>query len=168
MAVTTAIDQLAEVVRTADAVVTVGSRTHWEVGNSPRADAVEVHAPAGIITYEPADLTVTIGAGTTEAEHAAVLGRHAGESALDPRSDRATVGGMLATGLSGYRRLRRGPFRDRVLEVRFVNAASNIVKGGGPTVKNVSGFDVRRRGLLRDSRRAHAGHAPVPARRPRE
>ena len=170
MAVTTEIDQLAEVVRTAEAVVAVGSRTHWEVGNPPRADAVEVHAPAGIITYEPADLTVTIGAGTTEAELAAVLGEHEQECALDPRSDRATVGGMLATGLSGYRRLRHGPLRDRVLEVRFVNAAGDLVKGGGPTVKNVSGFDIPRLvvGSFGTHRRAHAGHAPVPARRPRE
>ena len=144
MAVTTAIDELAEAVRAADAVVAVGGRTQWEVGNPPRADAVEVHAPAGVITYEPADLTVTVGAGTTEAELAQVLGEHAQECALDPRSDHATVGGMLATGLSGYRRLRHGPLRDRVLEVRFVNADGDIVKGGGPTVKNVSGFDIPR------------------------
>jgi glycolate oxidase FAD binding subunit len=144
MAVTTEIDALAEAVRGADAVVAAGNRTQWEVGNPPRADAVEVHAPSGVITYEPADLTVTIGAGTTEAELAEVVGEHAQECALDPRSDRATVGGMLATGLSGYRRLRHGPLRDRVLEVRYVNADGELVKGGGPTVKNVSGFDIPR------------------------
>ena len=90
------------------------------------------------------------------------------ECALDPRSDHATVGGMLATGLSGYRRLRHGPLRDRVLEVRFVNADGDIVKGGGPTVKNVSGFDIPRLvvGSLGTHRRAHAGDAPVPTRRP--
>src|SRR5260221_14509089 len=120
MAVTTAIDELAETVRAADAVGAVGGRTQWEVGNPPRAEAVEVHAPAGIITYEPADLTVTVGAGTTEAELAEVLGEHAQECALDPRSDRATVGGMLATGLWGYRRLRHRPLRPRALALRFV------------------------------------------------
>jgi FAD/FMN-containing dehydrogenase len=144
MTVTTAIDALTDAVRASDAVVAVGGRTQWEVGNPPRAEAVEVHAPAGVITYEPADLTVTVGAGTTEAELAEVLGEHAQECALDPRSDRATVGGMVATGLSGYRRLRHGPLRDRILEVRFVNANGEIVKGGGPTVKNVSGFDIPR------------------------
>ena len=61
-----------------------------------------------------------------------------------PRSDDATVGGVLAIGLSGHRRLRYGPLRDRVLEVRFVTADGRLVKGGGPTVKNVSGFDIPR------------------------
>jgi glycolate oxidase FAD binding subunit len=144
MTATTAVDELAETVRAAEAVVAVGGRTQWEAGNPCRADAIEVHAPAGVITYEPADLTVTVGAGTTAAELDDVLGAHAQECALDPQSDRATVGGMLATGLSGYRRLRHGPLRDRVLEVRFVNADGQIVKGGGPTVKNVSGFDIPR------------------------
>ena len=63
---------------------------------------------------------------------------------LDPRDGGATVGGLLATGLSGHRRLRHGPLRDRVLEVRFVTADGRLVKGGGPTVKNVSGFDLPR------------------------
>ena len=57
---------------------------------------------------------------------------------------RATVGGVLAAGLSGHRRLRHGPLRDRVLEVRFVTADGRLVKGGGPTVKNVTGFDLPR------------------------
>jgi glycolate oxidase FAD binding subunit len=51
---------------------------------------------------------------------------------------------VLAVGLSGHRRLRYGPLRDRVLEVRFVTADGRLVKGGGPTVKNVSGFDIPR------------------------
>jgi glycolate oxidase FAD binding subunit len=51
---------------------------------------------------------------------------------------------VLATGLSGHRRLRLGPLRDRVLEVRFVTADGRLVKAGGPTVKNVSGFDLPR------------------------
>ena len=57
-----------------------------------------------------------------------------------PRPSAAT----LATGLSGPRRLRYGPLRDRVLEVRFVTADGRLVKGGGPTVKNVTGYDIPR------------------------
>ena len=122
----------------------VGARTHWEVGGEPVPGAVEVHAPSGVAVYDPADLTVTVGAGTPVRELAAVLGEASQECALDPRSDDATVGGVLAVGLSGHRRLRYGPLRDRVLEVRFVTADGRLVKGGGPTVKNVSGFDIPR------------------------
>jgi glycolate oxidase FAD binding subunit len=144
--VVTAVDTLCEAVAEATTVVPVGNRTHWEVGGrlTAGADAVEVTAPDGIVTYDPADLTVTVGAGTTCHELADVLGAAGQECALDPRDPAATVGGLLATGVSGHRRLRLGPLRDRVLEVRFVTADGRVVKGGGPTVKNVSGFDLPR------------------------
>ncbi len=135
---------LADAVRDADDVVAVGSRTHWEVGGPASAGATEVRAPSGIVAYDPADLTVTVAAGTTVGELATVLGESAQECALDPRTPDATIGGVLATGLSGHRRLRYGPLRDRVLEVRFVTADGRMVRGGGPTVKNVSGFDLPR------------------------
>jgi glycolate oxidase FAD binding subunit len=105
---------------------------------------LDAHAPGGIVTYDPADLTVTVGAGTTCAELSAVLAAEGQECALDPADGAATVGGVLATGLSGHRRLRQGPLRDRVLEVRFVAADGRVVKAGGPTVKNVSGYDLPR------------------------
>lgn len=126
-----------------DVVVPVGSRTHHEVGG-PVPVGTEVRAPAGIVTYDPAELTVTVGAGTTVEVLSAVLGAAGQECALDPRDPGATVGGTLACGLSGPRRLRYGPLRDRVLEVRFANAEGALVRGGGPTVKNVTGYDMPR------------------------
>ena len=50
----------------------------------------------------------------------------------------------LAVGHSGIRRLGWGPVRDTVLEVRYVSADGRLIKGGGPTVKNVSGYDLPR------------------------
>ena len=101
--------------------------------------------PAGIVAYEPADLTVTVGAGTTVAELDAVLGEHGQECPLDPRdTGRRRSAASLACGLSGIRRLRHGPLRDHVLEVRFVTGDGRLVKGGGPTVKNVTGYDLPR------------------------
>ena len=146
MVAVTAIDELCEVVAAAGAIAPVGARTHWEVGGpAPTGpDVVHVSAPDGVVTYDPADLTVTVGAGTTCAELTEILGEAGQECALDPRDARATVGGVLATGLSGHRRLRLGPLRDRVLEVRFVTADGRMVKAGGPTVKNVSGYDLPR------------------------
>jgi glycolate oxidase FAD binding subunit len=136
--------RLAETVAAADDVVVVGGRTHWEVGGPACPDALDVRAPSGIVEYDPADLTVAVAAGTTVGQLAVVLGAAGQECALDPRNDAATVGGVLATGLSGHRRLRYGPVRDRVLEVRFVTADGRVVRGGGPTVKNVTGFDIPR------------------------
>jgi FAD binding domain len=140
------VDDLRAAVADAPVVLPIGSRTHWDVGGAVRATetAFAARAPGGIVTYDPADLTVTVGAGITCAELTAALAAEGQECALDPADDTATVGGLLATGLSGHRRLRHGPLRDRVLEVRFVTGDGRVVKAGGPTVKNVTGFDLPR------------------------
>jgi len=51
---------------------------------------------------------------------------------------------VLAVGHSGLRRLGWGPLRDVLLEARYVSAEGRLIKAGGPTVKNVSGFDLCR------------------------
>jgi glycolate oxidase FAD binding subunit len=138
------VDELRTTIAAAGAIAPVGGRTHWEVGGPPPG-GVEVRAPEGVVAYDPAELTVTVGAGNTVGDLATLLADEGQECVLDPRDpQQATVGGTLAAGLSGHRRLRYGPLRDRVLEVRFVTADGRIVKGGGPTVKNVSGYDLPR------------------------
>jgi glycolate oxidase FAD binding subunit len=138
-----AVSELSRRIATAADVAPRGAGTHWEVGGPPPA-GVRVQAPAGVLAYDPRELTVTVGAGTPVAELAQVLGAAGQECPLDPRDPVATVGGVLATGLSGHRRLRYGPLRDQVLEVHFVSADGRVVKGGGKTVKNVSGYDLPR------------------------
>jgi len=137
------LDEVCERIAVSDAVLPVGGRTQWEVGGVP-GDGEEVAAPAGIVAYDPAELTVTVGAGTTAGELRATLADSGQQCALDPPDEDATVGGVLAAGLSGHRRLRVGPLRDLLLEVRFVTARGSLVRGGGPTVKNVTGFDLCR------------------------
>jgi glycolate oxidase FAD binding subunit len=141
-----AVDELGAAIRDAPVVIPVGARTHSEVGDpvDRPPDALDVRAPAGIVDYEPADLTVRVRAGTSVRELDAALAEHGQECALDPRDRAATVGGVLATGLTGPRRLRTGPLRDCVLEVKFLTADGALVRGGGPTVKNVTGFDLPR------------------------
>jgi glycolate oxidase FAD binding subunit len=102
-----------------------------------------VRAPAGIVEFEPAEMTVRCGAGTTVAELDAALAEH-GQCVALAGGDGATVGGVLAVGQSGIRRLGQGPMRDVLLEARYVSADGRLIKGGGPTVKNVSGFDLCR------------------------
>ncbi len=126
-----------------DLIAPVGARTQWEAGGPPPASG-EVRVDAGVLAYEPADMTITVRAGASFAEVDAVLAEHGQECPLDPRIADATIGGILATGVSGVRRLRHGPVRDHVLEVRFVTGYGKLVKGGGPTVKNVTGYDLPR------------------------
>ncbi len=130
-------------VREATTVVAVGTGTHAAVGGAVR-DATEVRAPAGVLDVQPADMTVTVGAGTSGAELAAALRAVGQECPLDPRDPAATVGGTLAAGLSGRRRPGAGPLRETLLEVVLVRADGRVVRGGGPTVKNVTGYDVPR------------------------
>lgn len=139
-----AVAALCAAVAAADAVVPVGGRTHWDVGGPPPVGAVEVRAPAGIVEHLPEELIVTVGAGTTVGDLDAVLAAADQHCPLDPRDPAATVGGLLATGLSGPRRLRHRPLRDRVLEVHLVTGEGLRVKGGGRVVKNVSGYDICR------------------------
>lgn len=124
-------------------VTCVGGRTQWSVGGAPPAEAREVRAPAGVVAFEPAEMTVRVRAGTTVADLDAALAEH-GQTVALPAWPGATVGGVLAVGRSGVRRLGYGPVRDTVLEVQAVSASGAIVKAGGPTVKNVSGYDLAR------------------------
>jgi len=107
----------------------------------PVADVRVIGAPAGIELVEPAEMIVSCGAGTMVAELDEALLPHGQCVAIPPTG---TVGGALATGRSGIRRLGYGPVRDAVLQIRYVSAARDVVKAGGPTVKNVSGFDLCR------------------------
>lgn len=100
-----------------------------------------VVAPSGIDWVQPDEMVVCCGAGTGVAELDGVLAEHGQRVALPPRG---TVGGALAAGHSGVRRLGDGPVRNTLLQARYVSAAGEVVKAGGPTVKNVSGFDLCR------------------------
>ncbi len=100
-----------------------------------------VNAPNGIEWVEPAEMTVGCGAGTPVDEIDEALAAH-GQRVAVPSG--GTIGGALAVGQSGIRRLGYGPCRDAVLQMHYVSAAGSVVKAGGPTVKNVSGFDMCR------------------------
>jgi glycolate oxidase FAD binding subunit len=114
-------------------------------GLATRGGGVEgvraVAAPAGIEWIRPEEMVVCCGAGTAVDELALALAEGGQRVALPPGG---TVGGALAVGRSDIRRLGRGPVRDAVLQIRYVSAAGDVVTAGGPTVKNVSGFDVCR------------------------
>lgn len=124
-------------------VAIAGGRTHWPVGGSVDAAARLLSAPVGVVDHQPAEMTVRVRAGTTLAELEAVLGE-AGQAVALAGGSGATVGGALAVGHSRVTQLRDGPVRDVLLEARYVSAEGRLVKAGGPTVKNVSGYDLCR------------------------
>jgi glycolate oxidase FAD binding subunit len=145
----TSVDELVEVLAEATAtrrqVAVWGGGTHRAMGHDFVPDLVVSTAGlSGVDVWEPDDLTVVVGAGTPVAQLESQLAG-GGQSAVLPEvAGPATVGGAVATGTSGFRRLRYGPTRDRVLEVRAVTGDGRVIKGGGRVVKNVSGYDLPR------------------------
>lgn len=105
------------------------------------ADVRCVSAPTGIEWVQPDEMIASCGAGTPIQELNAALAEY-GQRAAMPAS--GTVGGALAVGHSDIRRLGDGPIRDVLLQARYVSFTGEVVKAGGPTVKNVSGFDLCR------------------------
>ncbi len=126
-------------------VAVAGGKTHWGVGGWPATGTKEVAAPVGVVAHEPAEMIVRVGAGTTLEELRSTVeegGQFVALEADDP--SKATVGGVLAVGLGGYRRLGWGPVRDSVLEMTSVTAGGEVLRSGAPLVKNVTGYDLCR------------------------
>lgn len=123
----------------------VGAGTHQGFGYPIAPDvALSTTGISGIIDWEPEDLTITVRAGTIIDEMNGVLEEERQTAVLPEDTGDATVGGVVAAGLSGWRRLRYGPTRDRVIEVELVTGDGRVVHAGGRVVKNVTGYDIAR------------------------
>ena len=120
-----------------------GGGTRWSLGGEAAPGTREVQAPAGVVAFEPAEMTVRVRAGTPVAVLHAELAAAGQRTALPERAG-GTVGGALMAGESSIARLGRGPVRDALLQARYVCADGRIASAGAGTVKNVSGFDLCR------------------------
>jgi glycolate oxidase FAD binding subunit len=90
-------------------------------------------------------MIVRVRAGTTLQDLQQAVGEAGQFVALEADNPAlATVGGVLAVGRSGYRRLGLGPIRDAVLEMTAVSSKGDVIRSGAPLVKNVTGFDLCR------------------------
>lgn len=126
-------------------VLVWGGGTHQGIGYRVEPDVVIFTDRLNrLIAWEPDDLTVVVEAGAAVADLEAELCSRNQTAGLLETAGAATVGGMLASGISGFRRARYGPTRDRVLEVQVVTGDGRIVRGGGRVVKNVTGYDLPR------------------------
>ena len=126
-------------------VLVWGSGTHQGYGHPVEPDIVLLTgALDALVAWEPDDLTVVVGAGMKIGPLEERLAEGGQTAVLPEFSPSATVGGVLASGVSGWRRSRYGPTRDRILEVDLVTGDGRSVRAGGRVVKNVTGYDLPR------------------------
>ncbi len=121
-----------------------GTKDFW--GAPLQGEVLDTRAYAGIISYEPSELVVTARCGTPLAELEGALAEKGQCLAFEPPhfGAGATVGGMVAAGLSGPARASVGAVRDFVLGARMVNGKGEDLTFGGQVMKNVAGYDVSR------------------------
>jgi len=120
-----------------------GSKSFY--GQAPVGDALNTGAYSGIVSYEPSELVVTARAGTPLKELQATLAEQGQMLAFEPpHFGPATVGGCVAAGLSGPRRMRAGPLRDFVLGAQLLDGGGTLLNFGGQVMKNVAGYDISR------------------------
>jgi glycolate oxidase FAD binding subunit len=117
-------------------------------GHAVEGDELDVRGYRGVVDYEPSELVITVRAGTPLAEVEAVLAEHNQMLAFEPphfgAPGAATIGGAVASGLSGPRRQAVGAVRDFVLGLRMLDGRGTDLSFGGRVMKNVAGYDVSR------------------------
>lgn len=122
-----------------------GGGTHM---GPPTGDAPEVVILTSeltkVVDWQPDDLTLVVETGALVSDVEAMLADRNQSAVLVEQPGSSTIGGMIASGTSGYRRRRYGPTRDRMLEAVIATGDGRVVTAGGRVVKNVTGYDIPR------------------------
>lgn len=123
-----------------------GNGTKDWYGQSLQGEVLDTTAYSGIIAYDPTELVITARAGTSLREIGKALSEKNQMLAFEPpRFDGlATIGGIVASGLSGPRRQAVGAVRDFVLGAVLMDGKADVLHFGGQVMKNVAGYDVSR------------------------
>ena len=135
---------LAEAARDHRTVRISGSGTKSYLGDVGPTD-IELSTThlSGVVDHVPADLTVSVGAGTRVAELQAALARAGQFLPLDPpHGDEATIGGVIAANSNGFWRARYGAVRDLLIGTQTALTDGTVARAGGRVVKNVAGYDL--------------------------
>ena len=137
---------VAECHRLSSSLAIVGHGSKALLGPHKGEDTLSTQSLSGIIDYRPEELVVTAWAGTSLGELTEVLADKSQILPFDPPrfGGAGTLGGALASGLSGPSRPWRGSVRDAVLGVEIVNGRGQRLRFGGSVMKNVAGYDVSR------------------------
>ena len=122
-----------------------GGTKDW-YGQVPRGSLLDTRAYAGVVDYDPSELVITARCGTPLAELEALLAAHNQMFAFEPPhwGDGATIGGVVAAGISGPRRATSGAVRDFMLGAVLMDGGGEVLHFGGQVMKNVAGYDVSR------------------------
>jgi len=139
-------ERIGSAVRSHAALRLRGSGTKDFYGESLAGEILDLGAWRGILDYEPSELVITARCGTPLSEVEAALAAHDQFLAFEPPAFGAepSLGGVIAAGLSGPRRVYAGAARDFVLGTRLLSAQGELLRFGGQVMKNVAGFDVSR------------------------
>ena len=123
-----------------------GSNSKGFLGRTTAGEILDTRAHRGIVSYDPTELVITARCGTPLSELAQALDAAQQMLPCEPPSfgDGATVGGMIACGLSGPRRPWSGSVRDFVLGTRVITGQGKLLRFGGEVMKNVAGYDLSR------------------------
>ncbi|MES2325112.1 MAG: glycolate oxidase subunit GlcE [Pseudomonadota bacterium] len=122
-----------------------GGTKDW-YGQELAGDILDTRVYRGIVDYEPSELVITARCGTPLAEIEAALAERNQMLAFEPPhfGEGATLGGVIASGLSGPRRATSGAVRDFVLGTQLMDGKGEVLTFGGQVMKNVAGYDVSR------------------------
>jgi glycolate dehydrogenase FAD-binding subunit len=134
------------------ALEVVGGGSKRAVGRPSQTDlTLDLSGLSGVTLYEPDELVLSAKAATPLAEIETMIAAQGQELAFEPMdygavlggpTGAATIGGVLATNLSGPRRIKVGAARDHFLGVTAVSGRGDTFKSGGRVVKNVTGYDL--------------------------
>ena len=104
---------------------------------------MDIRPLQGIVTYDPSEFLITANAGTLISDLKVALSENGQYFPFDPvfAAGGATLGGTIASGISGPNKLLYGGLRDFVMEVELIDGLGRLVRGGGKVVKNAAGFD---------------------------
>ncbi|MFJ3466034.1 glycolate oxidase subunit GlcE [Pseudomonas sp. NPDC090201] len=127
-----------------------GANSKAFLGREVAGEVLDTRIHRGIVSYDPTELVITARAGTPLSELNAALDQAGQMLPCEPPSysdagvGDATVGGMIAAGVSGPRRPWAGSVRDYVLGTRVITGLGKHLKFGGEVMKNVAGYDLSR------------------------
>ncbi len=134
------------------ALEVAGQGSKRAIGRPSQTDiTLDLTGLSGVTLYEPAELVLSAKAGTPLAEIEELLDKNNQQLAFEPmdygpllggETGQGTIGGAIATNLSGPRRIKAGAARDHFLGVTCVTGRAETIKSGGRVVKNVTGYDM--------------------------
>jgi len=140
------LEQVTNAAKQKTPLLTSGGNSKAFYGNRVKGEVISTAEHTGIIEYQPSELVVTVRSGTLLSELEAELKTNNQMLAFEPpqHSDNSTIGGIVACGLSGPRRVACGAARDFVLGTTIINGRAEKLRFGGQVMKNVAGYDASR------------------------